>query len=216
VTRLPALEKPLAFLLRFLAVSTLVSLLWTPLSEYYLAILLPVVNGLLDIGAPSLHLEQYAQVLVLVVRSLDGSVHHLRFSGYELLHLHAVAGVALFAATPGLSTSDKGWWIIVMLALFWVTQVWSLYVGTFTALAEYWTQLPESRRQALLQSGWPSGFAEGSSTGDFVFGWWNMWGGPALPLVLWTVATQGYLLSGREHAFVGNGDSTAVGDDSGG
>ncbi|MEE3257913.1 MAG: hypothetical protein VX293_01765 [Candidatus Latescibacterota bacterium] len=100
-------EAALAFLGRFLVASTVLSLIWEPFAGFYLATLLPAVNALFDTGALAIHLEREVQWINLVVRSPNGSVQNLRFSGYELLHLQAVAGVALFAATAGLLWRSK-------------------------------------------------------------------------------------------------------------
>ena len=187
---------PLVFLGRFLLVSTIISLAWEPLAGYYLATLLPAVNALLDIGVLAIHLERDAQWMKLVVQSPDGSVQSLRFSGYQMLHLHAVAGVALFAATPVLSRPSKARWIAGLLLLFWLSQVWTLHEGTLRALAEYWQQLPTDRQQTLRQSGWPADFFAPTEGG--LYAWWNMWGGAALVLALWMVAVERYLLPGDD------------------
>lgn len=208
----PQSESALAFLRRFLIASTAISLAWEPLSGFYLATLLPAVNALLDTGAFSVRLEQRAHLVSLVLRGQDGSVYHLRFTGYELLHLHAVAAAALFAATPGLSRTSKARWIAALLALFWLSQVWSLYAGTLLALAEYWEQLPVPKQDALRQSGWPD-LVDAANDGQRLYAWWNIWRGPTLALVLWIVATRHYWLPEKE--LLGEQSGAAVDDDSG-
>jgi hypothetical protein len=192
-------QAPLLFLGRFLLISTALSLLWGMASALYFSILLPPVNGLLALEGLPLRLELRGSLLMLVFRTLDGRMHYLLFSGHELVHLHAVAAVALFAATPHLGASRKVGWIAALVVAFWALQVLTLYAGTFAALGQYWDRLPAPGQQALLHTGWsaPPGNAwiEGR-----VFGWWNAWGGPALALGAWIVAVQPYVLSEGENA----------------
>ncbi|MEE3257912.1 MAG: hypothetical protein VX293_01760 [Candidatus Latescibacterota bacterium] len=67
-----------------------------------------------------------------------------------------------------------------------------MYEGTLISLAEYWAQLSASRREVLRQSGWSAELGDGAS--GVLYAWWNMWGGPALVLVLWIIAVQRDLL----------------------
>lgn len=183
----------LGFFVRFLFFATVLSLVWEQLSGPYWQSLLPAVNGLLEASLPpSARLENDGQWMRLILVDVAGATTNLRFVGPQIIHLQAVPGVALFAATPGLSYRALIGWIAAISALLWASQVWILYEGVALALADYGAKLTAHERTQWLQTGWPTATEPGS-----MYSWWNMWGGLALVMLAWITAHGRRLLPSK-------------------
>jgi len=174
-------SQALIFFLRFLFFSAALSLAWETLSGPYLQTLVPAVNALLKAGLPpAARLDYDGQWMRLALVGTDQVTTNLRFTGYRLLHLQAVAGIAFFAACPGLGYRTRAAWMGAVAALLWFSQVWVLYEGICLVLAEYGARLPTEERVAWRRDGWPTATGPGP-----LYAWWNTWGGPVLVLLLW-------------------------------
>ena len=75
-----------------------------------------------------------------------------------------------------------------------------LYAGGYTAIGAYVAAQSPGVRSRLIES-----FGEAFSTGladslGYSVGWWSIWGGPTLILLLWVLATPSHLLWRGTHA----------------
>ena len=185
-----ALQPALRFFIRFILVGAGLSLLYGLLFERWLAVLAGLTNPLLGWGGTSMQLVPLADQMALVHAGLDGSHLTLRFSGYQNLHLHTVAAIALLAATSHIERSKRLLACAAALLLFALFQVGQLYIGTLLSLDQYWLQLGAAERVALEENGWRLAQSYRPLFESW-FAWWNMWGGTGLALALWIYLTRG-------------------------
>lgn len=183
-----AISTPVRFMGRFLLAAVLLLLAWTYLADYYAATLLIPVNWIFAIQGMPVELAQRGGTLVLGIPGGGGQLRYFQLQGHDLTYLNLPAAMALLVAMPGWSLRGRLNWCAATSALLWVTHVLGLYGGGYSAIGAYvGSQSPEIRGRLVdsLGEAFSTGLAD--SLGYSV-GWWSIWGGPVLILLLWVLA----------------------------
>jgi len=183
-----SLNDPLSFLVRFALVAGVLFLLREAISEFYVATMVPLVNGLFSWEGMAVAYEQDRHLLQLTYTELS-----LRFKVHDIIYQNLMVAVALFVATPGYSLRWKGKWIVGVLGLLWLTHAASLYMGGYVIVWDFIEGLPPERRENMMRRVLAVFPRDRDWLFSHLFGLWHSWGRLTLVLFIWLYAARGYL-----------------------
>lgn len=187
-TKSSLLRDPLPLLIRFAVAAGLLFLLREDISRLYLAVMVPIVNGIFRLEGLAVEFIRQRHVLQLVYADLG-----FRFTVHDIIYQNLMVGVALFAATPGQSIRWKARWIGVVLGLLALTHVASLYLGGHVIVWDYVAALPDGERAQVARQVLEVFPRDRDWLYSNLFGLWHTWGRPTLALVVWLYAARDYL-----------------------
>ncbi len=172
------------FLLRFVVASSLLMGLWLGWGVDYLDLVAPAVNSLTVWLDVPFQLIRDGDAVLYAYHPPVGRSFRLLATGQESIYLNLVALGAVFAATPGRSTSWRLGWGTGAFGLLWMTHVVSFYMGGSVAL---W-QFAEGGSLSLVH---PLASWIPASRGDLylqILTHWNLWGRYSICVLMWIVA----------------------------
>ena len=121
LTRNSLLRDPLPLLIRCSLADGLLFLFREEISHSYLALMVPVVNGIFRLEGLAVEFIRQRDVLQLVYGDLG-----FRFTVHDIIYQNLTVGVALFVATPGQSMRWKAKWIAIVIGLLSLTHLATL------------------------------------------------------------------------------------------
>jgi len=146
LTRNSLLRDPLPLLIRFSLAAGLLFLFREEISHSYLALMVPVVNGIFRLEGLAVEFIRQRDVLQLVYGDLG-----FRFTVHDIIYQNLTVGVALFVATPGQSMRWKAKWIAIVIGLLSLTHLATLYLGGYVIVWDYVAALPDGERAQVAR-----------------------------------------------------------------
>ena len=192
-SRASVLQDPFPLLFRFAVVAGVLFLLRAQVFQLYLAVSVPLVNGLFQLDGVAVEFVRNHDSLQLVYKGLG-----YQFTVNDIIYQNLMVAVALFAATPG-SLRWRAKWIAIVLAALWITHMASLYMGGYVIIWDYVESLPQDQKGQIAQQILQVFPRDRDWLFSHLFGIWHTWGRPTMGLVIWLFAAREYLgLPGNE------------------
>jgi len=174
-------------LIRFSLAAGLLFLFREEISHSYLALMVPVVNGIFRLEGLAVEFIRQRDVLQLVYGDLG-----FRFTVHDIIYQNLTVGVALFVATPGQSMRWKAKWIAIVIGLLSLTHLATLYLGGYVIVWDY-VALPDGERAQVARQVLEVFPRDRDWLFSNIFGLWHTWGRPTLALLVWLYAARDYL-----------------------